>query len=110
MGNIGNGTSTEWGDGESTPHRLHTKHVFVDVACGTEHNVLLTKTNEIVTFGNNAQRQCSTVHGTTSKVLSPLTLSKKDEFGISESHYVEQVLCLERGSLFVVDEHQRMCS
>ena len=106
--NIGNGTSSEWGDGESTPHRVETEHVFVDAACGMEHNVLLTNANKIVVFGNNAHRQCSTVHRKTSKVLSPLTLSKRDEFDISESHYVEKVLCMERASLLIVDDHKRM--
>jgi len=107
FGNLGNGTHTTWGEGESTPYRVPSPHSFVDASCGSDHSVLLTDRNQLVSFGDNTYSQCSTAHGQTAKVSTPVTLSKEREFGLSEDRYVEKVIAFERQTLVVVDVFKR---
>jgi len=40
--------------------------------------------------------------------MEPLVLSKEEEFGIPDTHFVDEVLCLENRSLIMVDVYKRI--
>eukprot|EP00483_Globobulimina_turgida_P007546 UN07560 len=73
LGQIGDGVRRERNtvlndssDGVFIPYSFHAndkfKHVnIMDAACGTNHNVLLSTDNKVITFGDNKYRQCSSV-------------------------------------------------
>jgi len=107
-GNLGKGSTTEWGEGEWTPHRLAMPKGdrFVGASCGAEHSMLLTAGNAVVVFGDNTHHQCSV--STRTSIVEPLVLSKEEEFGIPGSHFVDEVLCLENQSLIMVDVYKRI--
>ena len=64
---------------------------FVSGSCGAEHSLLVTAKNEVVVFGDNTHNQCST--SPTTSITEPRVLSKEEEFGIPDTHFVEEVCC-----------------
>lgn len=107
-GNLGNGTKTEWGEGQWTPQRLSmpSDDSFVNGSCGADHNLLVTANNQVVAFGDNTHRQCSS--SAVTSITEPLVLSKEEEFGIPQNYFVDEVICLENRSLIMVDEYKRI--
>merc|ERR1712154_680081 len=115
FGNLGNGLSTNYGEGISEPYKLdinYKEYTIIDVSCGSNHNLLLTQ--------NNAMHQCSRININKSKdsnndnnnypkqtMAFPFILSKAEEFGLSNNSMIEQIICLHDTSLVLIDPYKR---
>lgn len=83
---------------QSLPH-FSTK-IFVNGFLGVFHSILLSKNNEIFTFGCNNNGQCSSIqlehHITTPYHLKPT------EFGLKDIRKIQSVIACESLTIFVV--------
>jgi len=104
-GNLGNGTTTEYGSGISKPFKLKLQHKIIDVAAGSNHNILLTEKNDVICFGDNTRNQCN---DTEKKVISsPTFIAKDKELEIAKNSFVENVMCFENKSLIITNPNKR---
>ena len=93
----------------NVPYRLKTDKCLVveKAACGNNHSIVLTKDNEIYTFGNNKYYQCySQPDGSVINPLGvpcPRLFSKKQELGISEHSLCTDIIALNYGTLIVMN-------
>lgn len=106
-GNLGNGQTTNWGQGIATPYKLKLDiNDIIDGSCGDNHNVLLSKSHSIIVFGNNSDHQCSMINK--NKIIYPLYIDKEKELNISSNCEIEKIMCLNNETLIVIDEFQRI--
>ena len=79
---------------------------IIDGSCGDDFTVLLTKSNNLVAFGNNAANQfCSREE---EEILKPYTLSKRDELGIPEDMHIEKVIAVNYATVIFVDPFKNL--
>jgi len=105
-GNLGNNEVCEWGTGNPQPHRVAIPGKIINGACGWNHNVLLTEDNEIFTFGDNANKQCSKT-SQKNVIKIPTKLSKYDEFRVHENYFVDFVMASNQHTLIICDPYKR---
>ena len=77
---------------------------IVDGSCGDEHTVLLTNDNQIITFGDNTDNQCS-LSGDY-RILKPYTLRKVDDIGVVENSFVEKVMAINCVTIIFIDPYK----
>ena len=77
------------------------KYTIESVDCGDEHCIMLTKDNQIVTFGANSYHQCSPWRKD-KKIKEPYVLSR-EEIGIHKRCRVERVIADQFSSLILVE-------
>ena len=70
-------------------------------SCGDHHTVLLTKTNDVICFGNNEENQCSS-ETEDEIVIEPHILSKK-EIGIESNQNIVKVIASQNSTLIIVE-------
>ncbi len=105
-GQIGNG---EHDDNVAVPFRVNDrfqdgkKVEFIMGCTGSQHCVLLTKSNQVVTFGDNGNHQCSSL-SEEDRILKPYVLSQEKEIGISDLTVVECVMAVGEATLVFVNQ------
>lgn len=126
FGNLGNGEESEWGATNPIPHQIQiqfeTEHQsqtlspslfpnkiesIIDGSCGENHNLLLTKSNKIIAFGDNSNHQCSMIEK--DKLLKPFIISKEKELNLASNILIEKVFCSQNESLVFINPYSR-CS
>eukprot|EP01084_Bolivina_argentea_P254337 427564_1 len=109
FGNLGNGNISEWGVGNTIPQLLDIDEFVIDSACGGNHTLLLTKSNDIMSFGNNLLNQCSTVNNN-KRIMKPYMLLKDKEFSCVFKpgyDFVEKIICLKDESLVFFNKYKK---
>ncbi len=68
----------EWENNNEIPKKINGLDMeFIDGSCGENHNLLLTKSNHIVAFGDNRSNQCSIVI-TNEIIKDPFVIDKEN--------------------------------
>ena len=105
FGQIGNGktnTSGEW-----VPFKVECKDEIFDISVGSKHNLCLTKTHKIISFGKNKEHQCTSKINE-SYISSPFTISKKDELGgINENIFVDRIIAMDDQSIIILNQNKQ---
>ena len=106
FGNVGSGEFSGFGEGIHEPLKLKIDDKIIDIAAGTNHNLLLTEQNQILSFGLNGDGQCS-MKIIEHRIASPIVVSKEEQFGVGKNSFVEKVLCVNDKSMIIVDPYRR---
>ena len=74
---------------------------IIEIDCGYRHVVLLTKDNQIVTFGDNGYNQCSILNNS-QQIKEPYILSK-EEIGIAKTDTIARIIADADSTLIVMN-------
>ena len=102
-GQIGDGNT---GQAVRRPFKINDciNDTVVDGSCGDRHTILLTGTNNVITFGENYCNQCSSRDD--ENISTPYIVSKTDEIGISSNAFVEKVMAINEATLIFIDRYK----
>eukprot|EP01083_Nonionella_stella_P030612 83898_1 len=96
------------GDGSIDNHMtkpfdvFKNKHQIVEGCCGYAHNVLLTRSNHVICFGNNRWQQCSSIVEA-DVIITPHILSKYNELHVPNHALVENVLASAQETIIILN-------
>merc|ERR1712218_426242 len=79
------------------------KCVIVDGQCSEWHTVLLSKSNDIITFGRNIHGECSTLLSGQEAISSGYVVDREKEMGINEDDWISDVIVSKSATFIVVD-------
>ena len=80
-----------------------TNTIIVDHSCGALHTALLSKKNELITFGANHNYQCSVIQKENNKISNPYFVSKEKELNIEENDFIEKVFAFGNSTMIIVN-------
>eukprot|EP01084_Bolivina_argentea_P299998 517178_1 len=83
------------------PYKVQIPVPIVDIATGFDFNVLLTDTNELITFGYNAGNVCSVLCD--QEYISLPYLASKEEFGIAKHSFIEKMFVATDSIVICID-------
>ena len=99
------------GCGDKNTNCIHEPHkVYNEIEKGSlsrSHVVLLTRSNKVITFGNNSEKQCSPLK-TDNIIFEPHILSKPKEIGILPTHMILNVIALSESTTIIVNPNKNV--
>ena len=115
---FGRNSYGQCGTGESgglvtTPNRLKIENdeEIVEMSCGYDHSLVVTKGNDVYAFGDNAHRQCSACFVDANdktyyaKISAPFKWNKEEELGMKDV-YIQRVIGLTEETIVIVSLHK----
>ena len=110
FGQIGDGKNLNGDTGVGTPFKINDviQDGVIDGSCGDDHSIILTVSNNVITFGKNEDSQCSTVLNDQLMILEPHILDKVLEIGVLETSFIEKVMAINCATVVFVDAYRNL--
>ena len=88
------------------------KYIFantkiIDVEAGSCHTVLLTSKNEIITFGSNHYKQCSSIDKN-EIICFGHRLMRHNEIGITSDTYIERIIASANSTIIIINMAKKL--
>ncbi len=83
FGELGIGDNTEYEEIDKPmeiPYFIESKIIIIDIKCGSEHNLAISKSHKLYSWGLNASRQCAV--GTVSFIYKPQLIEQLSSYKI----------------------------
>ena len=92
------GSFGDSGNFVSTPCKVDIDNNIVNIVCGGDHSLILSKNNQLFVFGYNTYRQCSVILPA-SNILYPKKFDKIKELG--KNYFIDEIYALYNDTIFV---------
>ena len=94
------GYNTERDNDKMQPYNIDVDVDIIDIICGGHHSILLTKQNNIYTFGYNKYNQCSSIC-TARAIFVPHMSDKVNELG--NDYFITKIYALYYETIYIID-------